>query len=1348
MKNICLCILLIIVWKETFSQISPTAPMSGSKPEGFASGKELFGSVENTVNLFTGDAQFPINLASLPGRGGLDVNVSMNYSSNVRLQATTWNAESPTGIVGLGWALDYPKIVVDNKSSGAKDDDTYYLSMAGAMNELRYTGQSSGVKQYQSKSYLFWSIKYTVSGEKWEIIDENGTKYTYGDSGSGRFSVQYIVHWNNWIGNGASTSSQKQQVFIWNLSQVTNLWGESVVYTYSNVEQNVGVAAGKLQTEASYLSRIDGLDGRYIEFAYSLKNSSEYYEPHTENGENSIDAYQERYETKYLDYLNVMDAAAGLLYKADLSYSTIGSGTLTKRILTEVRNYNPQNNSLPGYKFEYLNFNEANTNYGALKSVTMPTGGKIIFKYGQQTNAKSKRDYHIQSISGYAMPKVWIGPDYVVVTRRATDSGGPLSTGAKDVKLQVFQWDGEWKEWDRTESLLAVKMVDQDGNTSSSLTDNSYDYQNFYVTIQKDFFAVMNRPDGSANYTINIFRKDITTRNGWTKKNYTYSSSLLSTDGYRESLISGERFVVFCGNKGNLHTVTWNGTDWAVTSTSRAAATYSGLAAGGNYFISQAFSGGDGVKFYFLQEDGTWLAKAASTFDASSSARSYWYAGPAYAIVMAQNNPEYAYHWDESYTVTRKSLGLTLDDNSYVDFANAGLIGFVHPSGTYNYAIRYDGSSWHSSANMDYYGSNPQARNMFSYGDDFIVRPKDATTVGLKKFNANSNTWTDAIYPTTNSQLLFAGYNYFIPVDPADATKANLYYKNTSGAFVKDPTSFSGLRLTPSTQGAPQFQEARFGWQGGTDFVLKSINAQQSYLCGLQGILFRNGLIDPSKIDFTTLGDFNSLCPVMNDLGYVDPVRTMVSGNTLAIYLAEPSQQDATSLRLFKQIDGEATGGLIDFPVRSVITNSGDTESITALSYDPATATTDATGEVTQYHKVTVKGGNGVQGVDGTTEYYFLNGLASNEVLQPFPSDGSSSSYNSKLFSSLPYKTLVKNASYVTVGETTMSWQLFTQATQSITSTQWNYIRQFSVKQVQDQVSNVTVFDYNLLNGMAKSKTSYTLNGTSQLNPQTDEFMYWFEAYDQNRTRNILTGVVQSKSKLNGVVLKASATRYQAWGGSNVPAPYQTYSWKNYSASDFTAWSNTATVPDQWRLQSTVVAIDATRGLVTQVKGADDSNSSFIFSGKGQLLAEIQNAAVADVFYEGFESATSNTSSDAKAGAKSSTTSMTVSPPPGGNGWLTYWFKPTGGSWQLAEQGITGTTSIGGSGALIDEVRVIPKTAMMTSFSYDSFGNVISTNDVNNIVLKREYDEFQRPKASYDANGNVTTTYNYTVSQQ
>jgi hypothetical protein len=80
-----------------------------------------------SVNLYTGECAFPLELASLPGRNGLDVSLIARYGGNVRRQAATWNLDAPTGVLGLGWSLSQDAVVALRDGAAADPPSGYAL---------------------------------------------------------------------------------------------------------------------------------------------------------------------------------------------------------------------------------------------------------------------------------------------------------------------------------------------------------------------------------------------------------------------------------------------------------------------------------------------------------------------------------------------------------------------------------------------------------------------------------------------------------------------------------------------------------------------------------------------------------------------------------------------------------------------------------------------------------------------------------------------------------------------------------------------------------------------------------------------------------------------------------------------------------------------------------------------------------------------------------------------------------------------------------------------------------------------------------------------------------------------
>ena len=178
--------------EETASTGGEDAASSALVFNNFDAGSNDLGVFQNSINLYTGEVALPMNIAALPAVRGLSANLSISYSSaNVGFYRDTWNLEAPTGASGLGWSLDYPKIIVDNKQTGTREDDEFYLVDGGSSVQLVRTGGTSAVKEYETLDRQFWKIKYHTGAEKWEIIKDDGSKLIYGDQNSSRSTVQW-----------------------------------------------------------------------------------------------------------------------------------------------------------------------------------------------------------------------------------------------------------------------------------------------------------------------------------------------------------------------------------------------------------------------------------------------------------------------------------------------------------------------------------------------------------------------------------------------------------------------------------------------------------------------------------------------------------------------------------------------------------------------------------------------------------------------------------------------------------------------------------------------------------------------------------------------------------------------------------------------------------------------------------------------------------------------------------------------------------------------------------------------------------------------------------------------------
>ncbi|KIO76009.1 hypothetical protein TH53_17470 [Pedobacter lusitanus] len=135
-----------------------------------------------------------------------------------------------------------------------------------------------------------------------------------------------------------------------------------------------------------------------------------------------------------------------------------------------------------------------------------------------------------------------------------------------------------------------------------------------------------------------------------------------------------------------------------------------------------------------------------------------------------------------------------------------------------------------------------------------------------------------------------------------------------------------------------------------------------------------------------------------------------------------------------------------------------------------------------------------------------------------------------------------------------------------------------------------------------------------------------------------------------------------------------------------------------------------------------------------------------EFFYEGFEEVSDNViTGGAHSGNKYYNTdyriplSFTFTK---GNNYIIQWWNYVDDKWNFNQQPYTPDILLKGP---VDDIRIFPKDAKMTTYTYDSSGNITSQTDAKGNVTNYEYDEFQRLNSVKDQNGNIlkNNTYNY-----
>ena len=217
-------------------------------------------------------------------------------------------------------------------------------------------------------------------------------------------------------------------------------------------------------------------------------------------------------------------------------------------------------------------------------------------------------------------------------------------------------------------------------------------------------------------------------------------------------------------------------------------------------------------------------------------------------------------------------------------------------------------------------------------------------------------------------------------------------------------------------------------------------------------------------------------------------------------------------------------------------------------------------------------------------------------------------------------------------------------------------------------------------------------------------------------------------------------------------------------------------LPDTFFREKASFNIDGTTGKIKEQKLIDDKTQALIWDTKLSLpLSVTDNAVISDVAYSSFESAetgnwtysSGSVTSDATAptGGKAYSISGGVSKSGLASAQkyiLSYWLKSGGSAsisggtqtnsisgrtlngWTYKQITITGATSISlsGSGG-IDEVRLHPADAQMTTYTYDGLMRLIAQCSPNNSINYYEYDSMNRLVDIKDQYGNVVKAFEY-----
>jgi YD repeat-containing protein len=236
----------------------------------------------------------------------------------------------------------------------------------------------------------------------------------------------------------------------------------------------------------------------------------------------------------------------------------------------------------------------------------------------------------------------------------------------------------------------------------------------------------------------------------------------------------------------------------------------------------------------------------------------------------------------------------------------------------------------------------------------------------------------------------------------------------------------------------------------------------------------------------------------------------------------------------------------------------------------------------------------------------------------------------------------------------------------------------------------------------------------------------------------------------------------------SVPVPYNSF------VASFIDASGNFIMDSRYEERAAVTRYDEFNNAMEDVKVGQTPNTHLWDYKKTYLIADIRNSDSASSAYTSFEADGTGNWQIAGSGRDNSQGLTGRSSYELSNGnivktglsttqtyWVTYWSRSgsaivvagtqgspitgrTANGWTCFKHKVTGVAQVTLSGTgLIDELRLHPMDAEMTTYTYEPLLGISSTADVDNHTTYYEYDHFGRLKLIRDMDGNIVKTYDY-----
>ncbi|MGH1386565.1 RHS repeat domain-containing protein [Kordia sp.] len=747
------------------------------------------GGISESLNLFRGDINLPLNLISISSRSGLEASASILYNSSVWKQVDIWNKEAPTGPLGLGWSLGFDFIALDNQDSIAANNNQYYLVSDGSVNRLNLVKENTDYWEFELNNFEFWDVRFYFNDEKWVITKEEGNQYIFGGStgDATKDPLQYGIKWGqkngNWKDSSSRVTGQTNFAVAWNLNRIQNPFGDGIDFSYENDLNQIGGDTGLTYTVASRLKMVNSPYSRSLNFHYEDKEYTdtirEYQFPNVFVSNPDFHAYQDRLETKYLDKIelrNASDAVSApdaLLTTVKFKYDiiNIAEGNTTdpnffKRYLTDVIMVTANGLELPNFSFSYNNdpaeIDGTNEQPGALKNIIYPQGGKVMYDYDKANLTGTSRT---NEWVPKGIPRIWHGPDYTVYAEY---------DGSSKLEVKVLSWNGTWIEAPQTFTL-----------------SRKINLETLKVSAENDFFSLSfisdeNNPD---LYAV-LFHKENGRFGQWLIEDSFQSLSISSGD--QGIVVTGDQFMMALTSPGRFYVKVWDNRTKAWTDKTNNISVPSNakyaLAANSNYLALASYKSNNNkadLVQYYLDEEGDFKQATLAVSSISpvewlddSTPDTFWALGndffaTTYITGNANDMIDYKIQiqqWNEEFQANLQiDESKQIADDTDFPFAQSVVSGSV--VGNLESLYRYDGLKWDT-------GTLPIPTSdtdipLLIYGSDTAMVTSESSNQ-INQYNPYSLSWGQTLNGSSSDINPTISYDYF-------SLGRNVYYRDSFG---------------------------------------------------------------------------------------------------------------------------------------------------------------------------------------------------------------------------------------------------------------------------------------------------------------------------------------------------------------------------------------------------------------------------------------------------------------------------------------------------------------------------------------------------------------------------------------